>query len=352
MINIPTIPPLDDNAMGQARDKQATLVKPQGALGKLETLSIRLAGMTGKTDFFPGRRATMVFAGDHGVMEHHVSTVPSSVTAYMVEQFLNGTAAVNSLSRQMGSRVIVVDAGVDHKFKTRPRSLMPSIGIEMQQPFFVQRKIAHGTQDFTKTTAMTAEQADKAIQLGMDIVRSEQRRGLDVIFLGEMGIGNTSSASAIISAVTGMGVEMVTGHGSGIDDDTYIRKVDLIKQALALHQPADENTLMKIGGYEIGAIAGAILQAASQRIPVVLDGVICTAGALIAHQMNPDVVNYCIAGHQSVEVGHQIALHFLGLDPLLNLDLRLGEGTGALLACPLIEAAMRTLNEMGTLDVG
>jgi len=338
--------------MQQARDKQATLVKPKGALGRLETLSIRLAGMTGKTTYFPVNRATLVFAGDHGVMTHNVSTVPSSVTAYMVKQFLSGSAAVNSLSRQMGARVIVVDVGVDHKFKPRPRSLMPPIGVETHKPTFVQKKIANGTNDFTQTTAMSAEQAERAMQVGMDVVRDEQKRGLEIVFLGEMGIGNTSSASAIIAALTGMGVETVTGHGSGIDDDTYIRKVDLIKQALALHSPADENPLMKIGGYEIGAIAGAILQATSQRIPVVLDGLICTAGALIAHQINPDVVNYCIAGHQSAEVGHRIALQFLGLDPLLNLDLRLGEGTGALLAFPLIESAMRTLNEMGTLDVG
>jgi len=338
--------------MTQAREKQATLVKPQGALGKLETLSIRLAGMSGKTDWFPARRATLLFAGDHGVMAHGVSSVPSAVTAYMVKQFLDGTAAVNSLTRQMGARLIVVDAGVDHKFKPRPRSLVPPIGIEMQTPTFVQRKIAHGTADFTQGTAMTTEQADKAIQLGMDIVRDEQKRGLDLVFLGEMGIGNTTPASAIIAAITGMDVEAVTGRGSGIDDDTYTRKVDLIKQALDLHQPPDDNTLAKIGGYEIGAIAGAILYAASQRIPVVLDGLICTAGALIAHQMNPDVVNYLIAGHQSVEAGHIISLDYLRLDPLLNLELRLGEGTGALLAFPLIESAMRTLNEMGKLDVG
>lgn len=338
--------------MQQARDKQATLVKPQGALGKLETLSIQLAGMVGRTNWFPGKRATLVFAGDHGVMAHQVSSVPSSVTAYMVEQFLNGTAAVNSISRQMGSRVIVVDAGVDFKFKARPRSLVPSIGIEMTKPMFIQRKIAHGTQDFTQTTAMTPEQADKALQLGMDIVRSEQGRGLDLVFLGEMGIGNTTSASAIVAAITGADVEAVTGRGSGVDDETYKRKVALIQQALTLHHPADDDTLVKIGGYEIGAIAGAILQAASQRIPVILDGLICTAGALLAHQLNPDVVNYLIAGHQSVERGHRVALDYLGLDPLLDLELRLGEGTGALLTCPLIESAMRTLNEMGTLDVG
>jgi len=337
--------------MQQAREKQDTLVKPRGALGKLETLSIRLSAMTGKTDWFPARRATLVFAGDHGVMAHNVSSVPSSVTAYMVKQFLNGTAAVNSISRQMGARVIVVDAGVDHQFKPRPRSLVPPIGIEMQKPTFVQRKIAQGTNDFTQGVAMSEEQADRAIQLGMDTVHDEQKRGLDLVFLGEMGIGNTTSASAIISAITGESVESVTGRGSGIDDTTYARKLELIQGALDLHQPASEDTLTKIGGYEIGAIAGAILYASSQRIPIVLDGLICTAGALIAHQMNPNVVNYLIAGHQSVEAGHKIALDYLGLDPLLNLDLRLGEGTGALLAFPLIESAMRTLNEMGTLDV-
>ncbi len=346
------IPSLDENAMQDAQAKQDTLVKPKGALGKLETLSIRLSGMAGRTDWFPGKRATLVFAGDHGIMAHQVSSVPSSVTAYMVDKFVEGHAAVNSISRQMGARVIVIDAGVDFKFKLRPRGLTPPIGKEMFTPTFVQHKIANGTNDFTETTAMTAQQAERAIQLGMDVVKNEQKRGLDIVFLGEMGIGNTSSASAIIAAITGESVETVTGHGSGIDDETYQRKVGLIQKALDLHQPADKETLMKIGGYEIGAIAGAILHCASQRIPVVLDGLICTAGALIAHQMNPDVVNYLIAGHLSVEQGHRVALDYLGLDPLLNLDLRLGEGTGALLAYPLIESAMRTLNEMATLDVG
>lgn len=352
MIEIPSIPALDIQAMEQARQRQSTLVKPQGALGKLETLSIRLAGMTGRTNWFPGKRVMMLFAGDHGIMEHGVSTVPASVTAYMVQQFLDGKGAVNSISRQVGARLIVVDAGVDFDFKPVPRTLMPPIGHEMQKPTFVQRKIAKGTADFTQAPAMTGEQANKALELGMNVVRDDQKRGIDILFLGEMGIGNTSSASAIISAITRAPVSDVTGRGSGIDDTTYQRKVALIEQALDSHAPADEDTLMKVGGFEIGAIAGAILYATSQRIPVVLDGLICTAGALIAYQFNPDVTQYLIAGHLSAEEGHKVALDYLHLDPLLNLDLRLGEGTGALLAYPLIESAMRTLNEMGVLDVG
>lgn len=351
-LDFPQIPALDTAAMEQAQQTQDKLVKPKGALGKLEKLSIQLSGMTGKTDWYPGKRVTLLFAGDHGVMAHQVSTVPASVTAYMVGQFLDGKAAVNSLVRQMGARLVVVDAGVDFAFKPRPRSLVPPIGNEMTQPTFVQRKIAKGTGDFTQKTAMSPEQAQKSLELGMSVVKEEMKRGIDILFLGEMGIGNTTSASAIISAITGAPVADVTGHGSGIDEATYQRKISLIESALKLHAPADIDTLMKLGGFEIGALAGAMLYAASLRIPLVIDGLICTAAALIAHQLNPDVKNYLIAGHLSMEKGHRIVLDYLGLDPLLNLEMRLGEATGALLAYPLIESAMRTLNEMGALDVG
>jgi nicotinate-nucleotide--dimethylbenzimidazole phosphoribosyltransferase len=335
------IPPLDADATRRARERQATRLKPQGALGQLEALSLRLAGMVGRYDWTPDRRTVIVFAGDHGVMTHEVSTVPQSITAYMVAQFLAGQAAINVLARQINARLVVVDAGVQADIDQTTDSVR-----------FVDGKIARGTADFTIGTAMTAVQAERALQLGADVVQAEIERGLDILLLGEMGIGNTTSASAIIAHITGTAVTAVTGRGTGIDDATYARKVALIQQALAHHNAPDSNPLATLGGFEIGALAGAMLHAASQRIPIVLDGLICTAAALIAYRINPAVRRYMIAGHCGAERGHAIALEHLQLAPLLQLDLRLGEGTGASLALPIIEAAMRTLNEMGALDVG
>lgn len=337
-----TIPALDTDAMQHARNLQAKLLKPQGALGQLETVSIQLAGMTGQLDWMPQRRVVALFAGDHGVMAHGISTVPQAITAYMIHQFMAGQAAINVLSRQMNARLTVVDAGVNGDLALS----------NTEAARFVGAKIAHGTADFSTEHAMTNEQAAQALQLGADVVAEEIQQGMDILILGEMGIGNTTPASAIIAAITGVDVALVTGRGTGVDDVTYQRKTDLIDSALKLHDPANVDTLSKIGGFEIGAMAGAMLYAASQRVPIVVDGLICTAAALIAHQINPDVSQYMIAGHRGAEQGHIIALEHLNLSPLLALDLRLGEGTGAVLALPLIEAAMRTLNEMGTLDVG
>lgn len=335
------IPDLDTSAMQQARKRQDTLLKPRGALGRLESLSIRLAGMTGAIDWRPQRRAIVLFAGDHGVMAHNISTVPQAITGYMVGQFLEGKAAINVLARQMNARLTVVDAGVNGD--------LPFASTDAAR--FVTGKVAYGSADFAQSPALTAEQAAQALQLGADVVAEEIRFGLDVLVLGEMGIGNTTSASAIIAALTGTPVAEVTGRGSGIDDSTLQRKIDLIEAALVRHAPADVDTLAKVGGLEIGSMAGAMLYAASQRVPVVIDGLIGTAAALIAHQINPHVTRYLIGGHNGAEPGHRFALEHLDLQPLLALDMRLGEGTGALLALPIIEAAMRTLNEMGTLDV-
>ncbi len=337
-----TIPTLDADAMQQARDRQAKLLKPQGALGQLEALSVRLAGMTGRLDWLPQRRVVALFAADHGIMAHGVSTVPQSITAYMVHKFMAGEAAINVLARQMGARLTVVDAGVNADLALASTTAAR----------FVAGKVALGTADFTCARAMTDAQAAQALQLGADVIAEELSQGLDVLILGEMGIGNTTSASAIIAAITGAEVEQVTGRGTGVDDATYRRKIDLIASALRLHTPANTDTLAKVGGLEIGAMAGAMLYAASQRIPVILDGLISTAAALVAQQIHPDVTRYLIAGHRGAERGHPLALDYLGLTPLLALDMRLGEGTGATLALPLLEAAMRTLNEMGELRVG
>ena len=331
-----TIPPLDSAAQAAARARQARLTKPAGALGRLETLSIQLAGMTGRLDWLPRRRAVLICAGDHGIAAQGVSAYPQAVTQQMVLNFLAGGAAVNVLARQMGACVTVVDAGV--------------IGDFADHPDLIRGKIAPGTADFSAGPAMTAAQADAALALGKAAVARELAHGLDLLAVGEMGIGNTTSASAIIAAVTGRPVAEVTGRGTGVDDAALRHKVALIEAALARHAPATVDTLAKIGGFEIGAMAGAMLAAAAQRVPVVLDGLISTAAALVAAQIAPDVRHYLIAGHRSVEPGHRAALAWLGLEPLLDLDLRLGEGTGALLAIPLIEAAMRTLQEMATFE--
>lgn len=331
-----TIPPLDSAAQAAARARQARLTKPAGALGRLETLSIQLAGMTGRLDWLPRRRAVLICAGDHGIAAQGVSAYPQAVTQQMVLNFLAGGAAVNVLARQMGACVTVVDAGV--------------IGDFADHPDLIRGKIAPGTADFSAGPAMTAAQADAALALGKAAVARELAHGLDLLAVGEMGIGNTTSASAIIAAVTGRPVAEVTGRGTGVDDAALRHKVALIEAALARHAPATVDTLAKIGGFEIGAMAGAMLAAAAQRVPVVLDGLISTAAALVAAQIAPDVRHYLIAGHRSVEPGHRAALAWLGLEPLLDLDLRLGEGTGALLAMPLIEAAMRTLQEMATFE--
>lgn len=330
------IPPIDKQAQKLARERQAKLTKPAGALGRLEALSIQLVGITGRLDWLPNRRAVVVCAADHGVTAQGISAYPQSVTAQMVLNFLAGGAAINLLARQMNARVTVVDAGV-----------VPDIAPHENM---IIKKIGRGTADFSLGPAMTLEQAQQSIQLGRDVAAEEIERGLDILAIGEMGIGNTTSASAIIAAITRQSPTLVTGHGTGIDTAQRVHKVAIIERALEVNRPVSENTLAKVGGFEIGAMAGLILGAAAQRIPVILDGVISTAAALIAAQVDPAVTAYLIAGHRSVEPGHRSALEALGLTPLLDLDLRLGEGTGAVLALPLVEAAMRALQEMATFD--
>lgn len=334
MLTLPSIPSVDTAAQEQARARQAALTKPAGALGVLEALSIQLAGITGRLDWLPTRRAVIVFAGDHGVVAQGISAYPQVVTQQMILNFLSGGAAINVLARQMNARVIVVDAGVAADFDAHPDLVLG--------------KIARGTADMTLGAAMTRQQADQSVQLGLNVVEREIARGLDILAVGEMGIGNTTAASAVIAAVIGQPAAEVTGRGTGVSDEQLAHKIAVIERALQVNAPANQDTLAKVGGFEIGAMTGAILGAAANRIPVVIDGLISTAAALIAAQMQPEVRAYLIAGHHSVERGHRIALGALGLTPLLDLRMRLGEGTGAVLALPIIEAAMRTLREMAT----
>lgn len=330
----PALP--DERLYRQAEARQARLTKPQGALGRLETLACQLAAFTGRLDWLPNRRAALVCAADHGVAAQGVSAYPQAVTAQMVLNFLRGGAAVNVLARQMSAQILVVDAGVAAELPDHPRLL--------------KGKIAYGTADLSLGAAMSEAQAVEALRLGIRAFEQVYAEGADIVAVGEMGIANTTSASAIIAAVTGAPPCEVTGRGTGIDDVRLQHKISVIERALRVNQPQGRETLAKVGGFEIGAMAGAMIAAAARRVPILLDGLISTAAALIAVQFAPEVRHALIASHQSAERGHRVALAWLGLVPLLDLDMRLGEGTGALLALPLVEAAMRTLQEMATFD--
>jgi len=312
------------------------LTKPQGSLGRLEELATRYCLITGRDRPHIRNKIIFTFAGDHGVTEEGVSAFPKEVTPQMVLNFVRGGAGVNVLAKHVGARVIVVDIGVDYEFE-------PAEGLEV-------KKIARGTRNMVKGPAMTREEAERAVLVGMDLVE-KYREGLDLLGTGDMGIGNTTPSSAIVSVITDTEPEAVTGRGTGIDDQALRKKVAIIKKAIAVNRP-DQNdaldVLAKVGGYEIAGIAGLVLGAALHRIPIVVDGFISTAGALVAAGLNPFSKGYMIAAHQSVEIGHQRALASLGLVPLLDLDMRLGEGTGAALGMTLVEAGVKILAEMAT----
>jgi len=331
------IKPLDERAMAVARARQDTLTKPLGSLGRLEELSIKVAGIKGEP--MPGlsRKAIVTMASDHGVAGEGVSAYPQEVTAQMVQNFLRGGAGINVLARHVGARVVVVDMGVASAMEPHPA--------------LVSRKIAYGTQNMTQGPAMTREQAIECVKVGLEIVEKEVEKGLDIIGTGDMGIGNTTPSSAITAVITGESVAKVTGRGTGIDDRQLAQKVKVIERALRVNQPSPNDpidVLSKVGGFEIGGLSGVILGAAAHRIPIVIDGFISGAAALIAAGLSPMVRDYLIASHISVECGHQAILEYLGLRPLLAFELRLGEGTGAALGIFLVEAAARVLSEMAT----
>jgi len=334
-----TIGPLDEAAMEAARRRQNSLTKPRGALGRLEALSIQVAGITGRSLPCLRHKAVIVMAGDHGVVAEGVSAFPQDVTLQMVRNFLQGGAAINVLARHVGARMVVADVGV--------ATDLPPLGD------LVVRKVAYGTRNLRHGPAMTRAQAVEAIEAGIEVLETEFERGLDVVATGDMGIGNTTPSAAIVAAVTGLPPARVTGRGTGIDDEAFRRKVAVIEDALRVNQPDPHDgldVLAKVGGLEIGGIAGVILGAAAHHVPVVVDGFISTAGAMIAALLAPRATAYMISGHRSAEAGHRSALEYLGLVPLMDLDLRLGEGTGAVLGMSLVEAACKVLNEMATFD--
>jgi nicotinate-nucleotide--dimethylbenzimidazole phosphoribosyltransferase len=331
------IRPLDQAAMAEARRHLDELTKPPGSLGRLERLAVQIAGITGHPRRALARKAIVVMAADHGVTAEGVSAYPSAVTAEMVGNFAAGGAAVNVLARQVAARVVVVDIGV-------------ASDLPVDLPI-LRRKIAYGSANLARGPALTRAQTHDAIQVGLDVVEREIAHGLDVVCLGEMGIGNTTPSSAIIASVCGVPVTDVTGRGTGIDEPTWQHKVEVIERGLAVNLPDPNDpldVLTKVGGLEIAGLVGVALGAAARRVPVVVDGFIATAAALLAVEMAPAVRSYLIAAHRSAEPGHQAALAHLELEPLFALDLRLGEGTGAALALPLLDAAVAILDQMAT----
>lgn len=334
---LPKIAPLNEAMQAAAQARQNNLTKPAGSLGRLEELSVQLAGILEQERPSLSRKAVIVMAGDHGVVAEGVSAFPAEVTPQMVLNFLHGGAAINALAKAASARVIIVDMGV---------------AVDMpDHPDLIKRKIAYGTQNMAVGPAMTREQAEAALQAGIDIVTAEIEKGLDLVAVGEMGIGNTTPATAITAALTGIPVAQLTGRGTGVDDAGLVKKVAVIEKALAVNKPDSNDAmdvLMKVGGLEIAGLAGVVLGAAAQRVPVVIDGFISSSAAMIAAELVPAVKPYLIGSHESVEIGHQAILRHLGVRPLFDLNMRLGEGTGAAIAFNIIEGAARVLDEMAT----
>jgi nicotinate-nucleotide--dimethylbenzimidazole phosphoribosyltransferase len=341
-----TIRPLDAKALGEAWDRQKRMTKPAGSLGMLEIISAQLSGLSRKCPPpVPEPGCVAIFAGDHGVHAQGVTPWPQEVTGQMVANFLAGGAVVNSFAAQVGAEVCVVDVGV--------KAELPEAIQQGRTTGLLPRKVKPGTDDMTQGPAMSREEALKALEVGIETARDLVAAGNKILITGDMGIANTTASAALISVFTGADPVEVTGRGTGIDDETHARKVDVIRRALELHQPDPSDpigVLAAVGGLEHAAIAGFLLGAASLRTPVILDGVIAGSAALVAKAIAPEVLAACIAGHRSAEPGHQAALAKLGLRPLIDLDLRLGEGTGALLALPLVQSAARAMHDVATFD--
>ncbi|WP_329458738.1 nicotinate-nucleotide--dimethylbenzimidazole phosphoribosyltransferase [Streptomyces sp. NBC_01497] len=337
---VANIRPLDAKALGEAWERQKRMTKPAGALGVLEIISAQLSGLSRMSPPpIPEPAAVAIFAGDHGVHAQGVTPWPQEVTGQMVANFLGGGAVCNAFATQVGAEVCIVDVGVASELPATS-GLLP-------------RKVRPGTADFTTGPAMTREEAVAAIEVGIETARDLVTAGNKALLTGEMGIANTTVSAALISVYTGMDPAEVTGRGTGINDETHARKVDVVRRALDLHRPdpADPiGVLTAVGGLEHAALVGFLLGGASMRTPVILDGVSAGAAALVARAIAPEALAACIAGHRSAEPGHQAALTKLGLRPLVDLDLRLGEGTGALLALPLVQSAARAMHEVATFD--
>jgi nicotinate-nucleotide--dimethylbenzimidazole phosphoribosyltransferase len=329
----------DRGLLAKAQARLDRLTKPLGSLGRLEGLAAQYVMVTGEPKPDVPRGMVFTFAADHGVTMEGVSAYPREVTPQMVLNFLRGCAGVNVLARHVGVDVRVVDIGVDHDFGT-------VTGL-------ISKKVMNGTRNLLSEPAMTRTQAEQAIEVGIELATQAAQEGIGLIGTGDMGIGNTTPSAAITAVMTGRPVAEVTGRGTGVDDAGHARKVSVIQHALELHRPDRTDALdvlARVGGLEIGGLAGLILGAAAARVPVVLDGFIAGAAALIAVGLQPNCREYLIASHRSVERGHQAILDQLGIEPLLDLELRLGEGTGACLGMSLVCAAVKVYTEMATFD--
>ncbi|MCX5813358.1 MAG: nicotinate-nucleotide--dimethylbenzimidazole phosphoribosyltransferase [Proteobacteria bacterium] len=335
-----TIEPIKTSLLELAQTRLDSLTKPIGSLGRLEEFARRLVGITGQEIPPPfSKKAIFTFAGDHGVTEEGISLYPKEVTEQMVYNFLRGGAGINVLARHAGADVVVVDIGVDCDFTGQAGLLI--------------KKVVRGTKNMRKGPAMTREEAEQCIDTGIALAMEYADKGYCMFGTGDMGIGNTTASSAIAAVISGKPVAGVTGRGTGISDEALAHKIKVIEDAIAFNRPDPKDpidVLSKVGGAEIGGIAGIILGAAYRKIPVVVDGFISTAGALIAYTIEPAVTDYIFAAHNSVETGHKIILDAMGLQPILNLDLRLGEGTGAALAMFIIEGGLKIYCEMATFD--
>ena len=333
------IKPVDQVLLKAAQAKLDNKTKPLGSLGRIEEFGRRVAAISGNLKPDLSKKVIYTFAGDHGVVEEGVSAFPKEVTPQMVFNFLNGGAGVNVLARHAGAEVRVVDMGVDFDFGAVPG--------------LIDRKIARGTRNLAKEPAMTRAEAVAALEAGITLALDAKSEGVALLGTGDMGIGNTTPSSAIIAAFSGISVRDLTHRGTGIGDEALERKIRAIEQGLAVNRPDPSDpldVLTKVGGFEIAGIAGLVLGAAAAGIPVVVDGFISTAGALIASELNPSVKEYIFAAHESVEIGHAFMLERLDAEPILDLKLRLGEGTGAALAMILIEAGAKVLSEMASFE--
>lgn len=337
---IEAIRPADEAAMSAARELQARLTKPAGSLGALEELSVRLAGLAGVCPPpMPEPATVAVFAGDHGVHAQGVSPWPQEVTAQMVANFVAGGAVVNAFARQAGAEVMVIDIGVS----------IPLHG----GPNLVDANVRRGTRDMTAEAALTRDEARAAVEIGISVADQLVAAGAKCLLTGDMGIANTTPAAALIAVFTGAGPAAVTGRGTGIDDATLVHKTSVIAAALDRHHPDRTDplgVLATVGGLEHAALTGFILGASAHRVPVIIDGVIAASAALAAAAFAPDAVAAMIAGHRSAEPGASVALGHLGIEPLIDLGMRLGEGSGAVLALPIVASAVRVLREVATFD--
>lgn len=314
-----------------------SLTKPPGSLGLLEDLAKKYVAIRGTDHPSISKKAVIVFTADHGVTEEGISAYPAEVTPQMVQNFLDGGAAINVLARQQNAEVLIVDMGVNHRFAPHPDLL--------------DRKIAFGTRNMAKEPAMTRAEAEESIAIGIQIAAQLAVKGVDLLATGEMGIGNTTASSAIFSVLGNLPANQVTGRGTGIDDTALNKKISVIQKALEIHSPNPEDPidiLAKVGGFEIGGIMGLLLGASAKNIPVVIDGLISSAGASLAIKLNPSVKDYIFPSHRSVEPGQKVFFDLMETPPLFDLKMRLGEGTGAVLAFGMIEASVKIFNEMAT----